>query len=238
MGYSFTRVYAPALLDEAAFFTLLGNNNKEQQQQQPLPHDCCHDNHSNSNIQQQQSRGDDNHPSNSLHFQRAVVWASLVVAVAGASYGRVNLPTTTTTNMTQRFLRRLQSPTTVTSTTARTNSSSSSSSSSSNRMTIPTNISMELSVEGMACAGCANKVQSAIRQTLVKQQQANDKDDDDDDDDDTILIDVDHKTGKVTLRSRDDLPSTEHHKDKHSVVDYSTLQQAIEKAGYHVRDKH
>ena len=108
ISYSFVKVYG-----------LLPN-----QQAQEATRDCCHDN----NLQKGVSDPNEN-------VQRAVVWGSAIVALAGASYGR--LPRSAISSVLWRH-----DPT----------------------ATKPLHLqTMELRIHGMACAGCANKVRQALQ---------------------------------------------------------------------------
>jgi len=79
-----------------------------------------------------------------LNLNRAVVWASLAVAIFGATYGRVSLPTT----------HHLASIPTNIWRPASTGAAASGISSSSSLL--------KLQVDGMSCGGCATKVRKAI----------------------------------------------------------------------------
>lgn len=77
-----------------------------------------------------------------LQTNRAIVWCSLGVALAGATYGRVSIPTTLN-NMGATPLGAAGVSATTTSLT---------------KLSIP--------IEGMHCTGCANKVRNSIQKHL------------------------------------------------------------------------
>jgi len=250
IGYSFERVYSTTDIK-----MLVSSSDSNVKQPQPSSssssssNNCCHDNKNDINVHPSDNSDDDN-----LRYQRMAVWASLLVAVAGASYGRVGNNARTTA---RRMVRRSQrSVPTGTGTDTKTNhhpnvtmidpihnNNDNNNNNNNNNTTIRT--IMEFSVDGMACAGCANKVQSAIHNSLVQkqqqQQQQQQHDDNLDDDGETIVIDVDHKTGKVILR--EEMPSNttnhrhRHRNGTHHQVEYTTLRNAIEEAGYRVHGK-
>ncbi|KAG7349782.1 heavy metal transport/detoxification protein [Nitzschia inconspicua] len=113
----------------------------------------------------------------SLRISRMVAWASLGVAVAGASYGRVSMPRFrlapfSTTTSSSRFVPKVSSldlgaaaKNNVVSTTSPT--------------------SLRLLVEGMHCGGCANKIRSTIEQISGVQNAI-----------------VDHKSGLVVVEGK------------------------------------
>lgn len=139
ISYSFLRVYD---------FNAFPNHEQEQQQQQRA---CCE--HKHNTVE----RDDEE-----LKVQRAVVWASLLVAIAGASYGRISYP--------KMIMTRLESssswPWRRATATANTTSAIKSFSSVTTATTMTAKqpySTMELRITGMACTGCANKVQTALQ---------------------------------------------------------------------------
>jgi len=118
--------YRPYLLGLSA--TMIGYSFTKvyglQERLSPAKHACCENNNEDD--------------VESLKFQRVVVWTSLAVAIAGASYGRVKPPRATLFSLSGApSMRR-------------------------NDVGISSRKAMELYVNGMTCGGCANKVQTAI----------------------------------------------------------------------------
>ncbi|KAG7374002.1 mercury ion binding protein [Nitzschia inconspicua] len=112
----------------------------------------------------------------SLRISRMVAWASLGVAVAGASYGRISMPrlglAPFSTSSSSRFVPKVSS---VDLGAAAKNNVVST--------TSPT--SLRLLVEGMHCGGCANKIRTAIEQINGVQNAI-----------------VDHKSGLVVVEGK------------------------------------
>jgi copper chaperone CopZ len=110
-----------------------------------------------------------------LTVNRTIVWASLAVAVTGATYGRVSLP-----NSFRSASKSLWKTGTGASLGGAAGAGGISSASSSSSL-------LKFHVEGMTCGGCANKVQKAIESTGGVQN-----------------VVVDHKTGEAVVEGVDD----------------------------------
>ena len=154
----------------------------QQQQQQ---HACCR--HANDDAQ-------------NLKFQRAVVWASLAVALAGASYGRVSIPKGVATAWSS-WRRNATAPVATRKGPLVSKPSS----------TITSKM-IQLDVDGMACAGCANKVRQALQSV------------------DGVVgtVTVDHVTGKTVIPT-EALSAAQQNP--------LLLKTAIQKAGFAVREE-
>lgn len=98
-----------------------------------MEHACC------------QSEAQKKAHAKKLNINRAVVWASLAVAIYGASYGRVSLPFLTKTNL-MAAPKNLWQATTAGGVAGLASSSN----------------MLKFHVEGMSCGGCATKVRKAI----------------------------------------------------------------------------
>lgn len=189
IGYSFTRVYPDVFSNIPILGGTSNQQNRHDDSTAAASHSCCADSDT--------APHHPHDPSTTLRIQRAVVWTSAAVAVAGAFYGRQGAG--------RSFLRQMASR------ANRTSPPPPPSGASSGNTSVNPTSPLVLHVDGMACAGCANRVQNAI----WKQQPT------------VTDVSVNHKTGRTLVQgvAADDTSSL------------ASLRQAIEKAGYQVRQQ-
>lgn len=119
-----------------------------------------------------------------LQQNRAIVWVSLAVAVAGATYGRVALPSSA-------FVRAAGEGTAAATGVTK----------------------LAIQIEGMHCTGCANKVTTAIQQSILQHNGTKPPNN-------NYNISVDHEKGTAVLEGVS--------------VSQKIIKDAIVKAGYSV----